>query len=191
MSRSQAENPGRLVGYCRVSTTGQSLSAQLDTLKAKGCDPIFREKQSGGSTTERRELAKMLASLKPGDQVIVTAIDRLARSIFDLFAIVKRIADAGATFVSIREPWADTGSSTGRLMLAVLGGLADVERDLIKSRTAEGRSRAVDRGVKMGRPSKLTPDQRREALARRANGESSSEIARSYAVAASTISRMK
>ena len=74
--------------------------------------------------------------------VTVTRIDRLARSTFDLFAIVKRIVDAGGQFRSVAEPWADTATSTGRLMIAVLGGLADVERDLIRTRTAEGRSRA-------------------------------------------------
>ena len=87
----------------------------------------------------------MLGKLAPGDVVTVTRIDRLARSTFDLFAIVKRIVDAKAQFRSLAEPWADTGTSTGRLMLAVLGGLADVERDLIRTRTAEGRSRAKAR----------------------------------------------
>ncbi len=101
----------------------------------------------------------MLAALVPGDVVTVTRIDRLARSTFDLFAIVKQIVDAGAQFRSLAEPWADTGTSTGRLMIAVLGGLADVERDLIRTRTAEGRSRAKARGQHMGRPPKLTPQQ--------------------------------
>jgi DNA invertase Pin-like site-specific DNA recombinase len=94
----------------------------------------------------------MLKALAPGDVVTVTRIDRLARSTFDLFGIVKRIVDAKAQFRSLAEPWADTGTSTGRLMLAVLGGLADVERDLIRTRTAEGRSRAQAQGQQMGRP---------------------------------------
>jgi DNA invertase Pin-like site-specific DNA recombinase len=94
----------------------------------------------------------MLGKLGPGDMVTVTRIDRLARSAFDLFGIVKRIVDAKAQFRSLAEPWADTGTSTGRLMLAILGGLADVERDLIRTRTAEGRSRAKDRGKHVGRP---------------------------------------
>jgi DNA invertase Pin-like site-specific DNA recombinase len=98
----------------------------------------------------------MLGKLAPGDVVTVTRIDRLARSTFDLFGIVKRIVDAKAQFRSLAEPWADTGTSTGRLMLAVLGGLADVERDLIRTRTAEGRSRAKERGQPMGRPPSLT-----------------------------------
>ena len=93
----------------------------------------------------------MLTALAPGDVVTVTRIDRLARSTFDLFAIVKQIVDAKAQFRSLAEPWADTGTSTGRLMIAVLGGLADVERDLIRTRTAEGRSRAQKRGQHMGR----------------------------------------
>src|SRR5215469_13355905 len=93
----------------------------------------------------------MLGKLAPGDVVIVTRIDRLARSTFDLFGIVKRIVDAKAQFRPSAEPWADTGTSTGRLMLAVLGGLADVERDLIRTRTAKGRSRAKTHGKQMGR----------------------------------------
>ncbi len=105
----------------------------------------------------------MIKGLAPGDVVTVTRIDRLARSTFDLFAIVKQIVDAKAQFRSLAEPWADTGTSTGRLMIAVLGGLADVERDLIRTRTAEGRSRAQKRGQHMGRPSKLTEAQKAEA----------------------------
>jgi DNA invertase Pin-like site-specific DNA recombinase len=100
-------------------------------------------------------LLKMLKALARGDVVTVTRIDRLARSTFDLFGIVKCIVDAEAQFRSLAEPWADTGTSTGRLMLAVLGGLADVERDLIRTRTGEGRSRAQARGQHMGRPPSL------------------------------------
>jgi DNA invertase Pin-like site-specific DNA recombinase len=95
-----------------------------------------------GTRADRRELNRILDKLAPGDVVTVTRIDRLARSTFDLFGIVKRIVDAKAQFRSLAEPWADTGTNTGRLMLAVLGGLADVERDLIRTRTPEGRSRA-------------------------------------------------
>ena len=125
---------------------------------------IFREKASG-ARADRRELLKLLKALAPGDVVTVTRIDRLARSTFDLFAIVKQIVDAGGQFRSLAEPWADTATSTGRLMIAVLGGLADVERDLIRTRTAEGRSRAKARGQHMGRPSKLTDAQKPAAAA--------------------------
>ena len=179
-----------IYGYARVSTVGQTLGIQLDGLKAAGCTRIFREKVSG-ARADRRELNKMLSSLEDGDLVVVTRIDRLARSTFDLFAIVKSIVDHKAQFRSLAEPWADTATATGRLMIAVLGGLADVERDLIRTRTAEGRQRAKARGVRLGRKPKLTSQQRHEALARRAAGETLMDIARSYNVSFATISRLK
>ena len=177
-------------GYARVSTVGQTLEAQLDGLKLAGAERIFREKVSG-ARADRRELNRLLAVIEADDVVVVTRIDRLARSTFDLFAIVKSIVDCGAQFRSIAEPWADTATATGRLMIAVLGGLADVERDLIRTRTAEGRQRAKLRGVKLGRKPKLTVEQRREALARRKDGETLMDIARSYNVSFATISRLK
>src|SRR5246127_923695 len=181
----------RLIGYARVSTYGQTLDSQLDQLRAAGCISwnIYREKVTG-ARADRRELNRMLGKLAPGDVVTVTRIDRLARSTLDLFAIVKRIVDAKAQFRSLAEPWADTGTRTGRLMLAVLGGLADVERDLIRTRTAEGRSRAQKRGQHMGRPPKLTEAQQAEARRRRAEGATLAELARSYGVGKSTISRL-
>jgi DNA invertase Pin-like site-specific DNA recombinase len=123
--------------------------------------------------------------------VTVTRIDRLARSTFDLFAIVKCIVDAGGQFRSLAEPWSDTATSTGRLMIAVLGGLADVERDLIRTRTAEGRSRARARGQQMGRTPSLTPQQQQEARQRRAEGATLKDLARSYNVSMATISRLR
>jgi DNA invertase Pin-like site-specific DNA recombinase len=134
-------------------------------------------------------LTACLGKLAPGDVVTVTRIDRL-RSTSDLFAIVERIADAKAQFRSLAEPWADTGTSTGHLMLAVLGGLADVERDLIRTRTAEGRSLAKAAGKSLGRKPKLTPHQKEEAIRRRDEGESVRAIARTYNVRGSTISRL-
>ena len=178
-----------IYGYARVSTTGQTLDAQLKQLRSEGCAKIYREKQSG-VRAERRELLKLLKAIEHGDVVTVTRIDRLARSTFDLFAIVKRIVDAGAQFRSLAEPWADTATSTGRLMIAVLGGLADVERDLIRTRTAEGRSRAIARGQPMGRPPKLTAAQKAEARQRRAEGATLKELAQSYDVGLATISRL-
>jgi DNA invertase Pin-like site-specific DNA recombinase len=177
------------VGYARVSTYGQTLAAQLDQLRAAGCPRIFREKASGAKA-DRRQLLRLLGDLAPGDVVTVTRIDRLARSTLDLFAIVKQIVDAKAQFRSLAEPWADTATSTGRLMIAVLGGLADVERDLIRTRTAEGRSRAKARGQHMGRPPKLTPQQQKEARRRRAEGATLKELAKSYSVGRARISRL-
>ena len=128
----------------------------MAALRKHGAGKGFREVASGAKA-DRASLRRLLDQLAPGDVVTVTRIDRLARSTFDLFGIVKRIVDAEAQFRSLAEPWADTGTSTGRLMLAVLGGLADVERDLICTRTAEGRSRAKARGKHMGRPPSLNP----------------------------------
>src|ERR1700745_509838 len=169
----------RPIGYARVSTYGQTLDSQLEQLRKAGCSSrnIYREKVTG-ARPDRRELNRMLGKLAPGDVVTVTRIDRLARSTFDLFGIVKRIVDAKAQFRSLAEPWADTGTSTGRLMLAVLGGLADVERDLIRTRTAEGRSRAKARGKHIGQPPSLA--QQKEATRRRAQGATLQELADSY-----------
>jgi DNA invertase Pin-like site-specific DNA recombinase len=158
-------------------------------LRGAGCTKIYREKVTG-ARADRRELLAMLRHLAPGDVVTVTRIDRLARSTFDLFAIVKQIVDGKAQFRSLAEPWADNATSTGRLMLAVLGGLADVERDLIRTRTAEGRSRAKAQGKHMGRPPSLTSAQQKEATKRRAQGATLQELAHSYDVGISTIRRV-
>lgn len=184
------ENATRLLGYARVSTVGQTLAAQLDQLRAAGCKPIYQEKISG-ACSDRKQLAAILRGLQPGDVVTVTAIDRLARSVFDLFAIVKRIEDAGAVFRSLREPWADTTTATGRMMVAVMGGMADVEREIIYTRTQEGRARAKARGVKLGRRPKLTPEQRRQMLAQLAAGTAPADLARTYGVSWQTIQREK
>src|SRR3954453_14162550 len=180
----------RLLGYARVSTVGQTLEIQIEQLTAANCEPIFRD-QASGARLDRKQLQKLLKALGTGDTVVVTRIDRLARSTFDLFAIVRQIVEAGAQFRSLAEPRADTSTSTGRLMLAVLGGLADVERDLIRTRTAEGRSRAKARGQHMGRPSKLTPAQRIEARARLAHGETLADVARTFNVSSATVSRLR
>ena len=125
-----------------------------------------------------------------GDTVVVTRLDRLARSTRDLLNILDAIANAGATFKSLADAWADTTTPHGRLMLTVLGGLAEFERELIRARTGEGRARAKARGVHMGRPPKLTPHQRQEAMARREAGESLSDITRTSGVAHTTIGRL-
>src|ERR1700722_10705820 len=181
--------PSRHLRYARVSTYGQTLDAQLEQLRKEGGNPIYREKASGAQPIWR-ELLRMLKALSPGDVVTVTRIDPLARSTIDPFAIVKQIVAARGQFRSLAEPWADTSTSTGRLMIAVLGGLADVERDLIRTRTAEGRSRAIARGQHMGRPPKLTDAQKAEARRRRAEGATLQELADSYNVSMATISRL-
>jgi len=179
-----------IVGYARVSTDGQTLDAQLASLKAAGATKVYSEKVSGAKT-DRRQLANAIASLAAGDVLLVTRLDRLARSTSDLLNALATIAAKGAGFRSLADTWADTTTAHGRLMLTVLGGLAEFERELIKARTGEGRTRAKARGVKLGRPLKLSEYQIREALARRANGESLVDIGRSYGVSHSTISRLE
>jgi DNA invertase Pin-like site-specific DNA recombinase len=177
-------------GYARVSTEGQTLGAQVAQLRAAGCAKIFREKVSGAKTN-RAQLARLMAEVEKGDTVIVTRLDRLARSTRDLLNVLGSIAEKGAGFRSLSDAWADTTTAHGRLMLTVLGGLAEFERELIRSRTGEGRKRAMIRGVKMGRRPKLTQHQRSEAIRRRDAGETLMDIARSYAVSHSTISRLR
>jgi DNA invertase Pin-like site-specific DNA recombinase len=177
------------IGYARVSTDGQSVSAQVAELEAAGADKVFRETASGAKT-DRAQLRKAIASLGRDDVLTVTRLDRLARSTRDLLNTLADIAKAGAGFKSLRDAWADTTSAHGRLMLTVLGGLAEFERELILARTSEGRARAVTRGVKMGRGYALTPEQRRQALARLDAGEASREIARTFNVAHTTIGRL-
>jgi len=177
-------------GYARVSTNGQDLSSQETELLAAGCAKVFKEKVSGAKT-DRAELAKVIRRLEPGDVLIVTRLDRLARSTRDLLNVLATIAERKAGFRSLKDSWADTTTPHGRLMLTVLGGLAEFERELIRARTGEGRKRAKDRGVKFGRPAALTTHQRHEALQRLANGEAQADLARSYGVSQATISRLQ
>jgi DNA invertase Pin-like site-specific DNA recombinase len=178
-----------LVGYARVSTDGQSLDTQLSALKAAGCERIFSEKESGAKT-DRMALARAIRSLSPMDCLIVTRLDRLARSTRDLLNVLAQISDARATFKSLADSWADTTTPHGRLLLTILGGLAEFERSLILARTDEGRKRAKANGIKFGRKPVLSPYQRQEALARREAGESSVAIARTYGVSHQTILRL-
>jgi DNA invertase Pin-like site-specific DNA recombinase len=145
---------------------------------------------ASGAKTDRAQLRRLLGQLEAGDVLTVTRLDRLARSTRDLLNTLATITSKKAGFRSLGDTWADTTTSHGRLMLTVLGGLAEFERDLIRARTSEGRERAKARGVKMGRPNKLTPHQRQEILRRKENGEAVREIARSYNVHNSTISRL-
>jgi DNA invertase Pin-like site-specific DNA recombinase len=176
-------------GYARVSTDGQDLATQHELLKAAGAELVYSEKQSGVKT-DRAALARCMRSLEAGDVLLVTKLDRLARSTRDLLNTLAAIGEAGASFKSLGDPWADTTTAHGRLMLTVLGGLAEFEQHLILARTNEGRVRAKARGVRFGRKLKLTPHQRQEASARREAGEALVEIGRSYNVSHSTISRL-
>jgi DNA invertase Pin-like site-specific DNA recombinase len=179
-----------MFGYARVSTRDQNLAGQVAELTAAGCAKVYREKVSGAKT-DRAELAKVIGRLESGDVLVVTRLDRLARSTRDLLNVIDAVSKRGAGFRSLKDAWADTTSPHGRLMLTVLGGLAEFERELIRARTGEGRKRAQERGVRFGRPRKLTPHQRQEAIARLQAGETQADIARSYAVDPTTIGRLQ
>ena len=179
-----------IYGYARVSTDGQTLDAQVAALTAAGAAPVFHETASGAKT-DRRELARAVRALAEGGTLLVTRLDRLARSTRDLLNILDTIAKAGANFRSLGDAWADTTTPHGRLMLTVLGGLAEFERELIRARTGEGRIRAKARGVHIGRPPKLTPRQKREALKALADGTATqADLARRFNLSQSTISRL-
>jgi len=173
-----------------VSTNGQTVAAQDAALMAARASKVFSEKVSS-AVTERPELAKVIKRLEPGDVLVVTRLDRLARSTRDLLNILDAVAKAGAGFKSLADAWAATTTPHGRLILTVLGGLAEFERELIRARTGEGRERAKGRGVKFGRPHKLNAHQRAETIERLAKGETQMDIARSYAVSHTTIGRLQ
>jgi DNA invertase Pin-like site-specific DNA recombinase len=179
----------KVVGYARVSTADQSLSGQIAELQAAGAVKIFREKASG-TKTDRAELAKAIRALGEDDALVVTRLDRLARSTRDLLNVLDEISRRGAGFRSLADSWADTTTPHGRLLLTVLGGLAEFERSLIRERTSAGRKRAMAHGVRFGRPPALDAHQRREAIARLEAGESQADVARSYRVDPATISRL-
>jgi DNA invertase Pin-like site-specific DNA recombinase len=179
-----------IYGYARVSTDGQSVEAQKRQLREAGAEKIFQETASGAQT-DRAQLRRAVAQLDKGDVLLVTRLDRLARSTRDLLNLLAEIAARGAGFRSLADAWADTTTAHGRLMLTVLGGLAEFERELIRARTTEGRARAKANGVKLGRKPKLTDHQRKEAIKRRDRGdETLTEIGRSYNVSGWTIARL-
>jgi DNA invertase Pin-like site-specific DNA recombinase len=178
----------RRLGYARPSTYGQTLDAQLYQLCRDGCVKIYREKASGAQPT-RHECLRMLKAVAPGDVVTVTRIDRLACSTRDLLN-TPAITGKKARFRSFGDTWGNTTTSHGRLMQTVLAGPAEFERDLIRVRAGEGRTRAKARGQHMGRPPKLTPQQRTEARRWRAKGATLAELAKSYNVGRATNSRL-
>lgn len=179
-----------IYGYARVSTSAQSADNQVEALTAAGAAKVFHEIASGAKT-DRRQLQRALAALDAGDVLLVTRLDRLARSTRDLLNTLAAIAAKGAGFRSLGDVWADTTTPHGRLMVTVLGGLAEFERELMLTRTSEGLARAKARGQRLGRVSKLSLHQQREAVARKADGEPVTDIARSYNVHHSTISRLR
>ena len=176
-------------GYARVSSTTQDYTAQVEALKAAGCERIYSEKASGKSTNGRREFDKLMRALQPCDVVSVTKLDRLARSSRDLHNILHDLQERGCGFVSLGEGWCDTTTEVGRLMMTIMGGIAEFERGLIRKRCEEGIAKAKTKGTKFGRPSALDVGQRRHIAERYAAGETMAELAREYECGEATIWR--
>jgi DNA invertase Pin-like site-specific DNA recombinase len=177
------------VGYARVSSDTQDYAAQVEALKAAGCGQIFSEKASGKSVNGRPVLAKLLKRLEPGDVVVVTKLDRVARSARDLLNIVHDLRDRDCGFVSLGDTWCDTTNEMGRFMLTVMSGIAELERDLIRKRCQAGIERAKAKGTRFGRPTALDASQRRKIAERYANGETMADLARDYGCGEATIWR--
>src|SRR6516162_5835797 len=177
------------IGYARVSSNTQDYQGQVDALKAFGCERIYSEKQSGKSTDGRRQFEKLMKELLPGDTVVVAKLDRLARSSRDLHNIIHELDGLSCGFLSLGESWCDTTTSHGRLMLTIMGGIAEFERSLIRSRCDEGIRRAKSKGTKFGRKRSLSPEQVKIAADRYAKGETMAELAVVYGVSEPTIWR--
>ena len=177
-----------IIGYARVSTADQALESQLDALKAAGCERIFAEKTSGAGQ-RRPQLDRMLEQLRTGDVVVVHRYDRLARSLADLLAIVRKIEEAGVGFRSLAEA-VDTTTPTGQLVFHVFASIAEFERARIRERTREGLKAARARGRIGGRPRSLTAEQRAEVRKlRNDEGRAVAELARLFRVSPQTIRR--
>ena len=177
-----------VVGYARVSSFGQDLTVQLEKLEAAGCDKLFKEKRSG-IDAGRPELRRCLEYLRDGDVLLVTKIDRLARSTSDLYRIVSELADKGVAFKVIDDPSIDTTSRTGKLMMGILALIAEFENDIRRERQMDGIAKARERGVKFGRKRELTDEAIAQVKALRAAGKTVPEIMREKGFSKSSVYR--
>ncbi len=180
-----------IYGYARVSTKSQDLAYQLGRLQKAGCDRIFHEKQSGKDTQGRPELLRLLASLRPGDRLLATVSDRLAREPIDMVLILREVENAGARLQLLDEPFIDTSFDFADVIAYFRGWVARAHRRRILENTANGRAMAKAKGVKFGRKPKLNARQRTQIIERKASGESHARIAQSYGVSESTIFRIR
>ncbi len=177
----------RLVGYARVSTDDQTTRLQLDALKVAGCDPVFEESESGARRS-RPQLDRALAELRPGDTLVVWKLDRLGRSLRDLLDVAEALRERDVALRSLTEH-IDTSTAAGKMLYAVLGAVAQFERDVLRERTVAGMRAAKSRGEHIGRPPALSPLQIREAKKMLDRGESPNHVARVLRVGRSTLYR--
>jgi DNA invertase Pin-like site-specific DNA recombinase len=176
-------------GYARVSSNSQDHAAQVEALQAAGCGKIYCEKQSAKSRDGRPEFGKLMKALLPGDTVVVVKLDRLARSSRDLHNIIHELAGLSVGFQSLGEAWCDTTTDVGRLMLTIMGGIAEFERGLIRKRCEEGIERAKRKGTQFGRPTRLDAGEKRTIADRYAKGETMEQLAQEYECGVGTIWR--
>ena len=175
------------VGYARVSSTGQSLEIQLDKLDAVGCDRVFKEKRSG-TTDKRPQLRECLRYLREGDTLVVSRLDRLARSTLHLHQIAEQLR-ADKVELVVLDQAIDTSTPTGRLLFSMLGAISEFETALRSERQMDGIAKAKSRGVRFGRKASLTAEQVTELRQRRAAGALVPELMRSYGVSKATVYR--
>lgn len=177
------------IGYARLRAHDRSLDRQLNALEKAGCERIFREISSGSPRllTERQ---RMLDEIRPGDIVVVWKLDRLVRSTRDLLDTTERIGKAGGGFESLSEPWANTTTGAGQMIMTIFAGVAEFERDLIREHVEAGREAAKQRGVRIGRPPKLNPEELQVACQLLADGEPIREVAKTFHVHEATIYRL-
>ncbi|PIF90277.1 DNA invertase Pin-like site-specific DNA recombinase [Acidovorax sp. 62] len=177
------------IGYARVSTQDQDTALQLDALAKAGCTDIYQEKASGASRRGRQELARCLASLAKGDVLVVYKIDRIARSLFDLLAILRQLETVGATIKSVTEPL-DTTNSMGVFVVQILGAVAQLERSMIRERSIAGQIAARARGRLPGRVRALPSDDEAALVAEyAAGGITQAGLATKYGVSTSVVKR--
>lgn len=174
-----------IVGYARVSTTDQSLEVQIDELRAHGCERIFTDKATG-TNMARAGLEEMLAFVREGDTLVVTRLDRFARSLPDLYTMLDRLSKQGVVFNCLRQA-IDTGTSTGKLTLAILGAVAEFENDLRRERQRDGIEKAKQRGAYKGRNRTIQPD---VVIAALNACKSPSAIARELGISRSSVYRV-
>lgn len=174
------------VGYARVSSASQSLDIQTEALTSAGCEKVFAEKMSGRSTTYREQLAQALDFVREGDTLLITRLDRLARSVADLYAIMETLTSKGVHFRCLAQSGVNTDSSTGRLMLAILGAVSAFENDIRRERQMEGVLKAKAKGVYRGRPATISAEDVRKL---RDQGLGATAIARKLAIGRASVYR--
>ena len=176
-----------LIGYARVSSTGQSLDIQEEALKAAGCDKVFSEKRSGTTQGNRAALEEAIEYVRDGDVLVVTRLDRLSRSVIDLRNIITRLEAKGAGFSCIQQGAIDTTRSDGKLLLNILGSFAEFETDIRRERQMEGIAKAKDMGKYKGRPASIDTD---KVKALRLEGLGATEISKALGIGRASVYRV-